>query len=190
MARARCFCGCGARATGLCTTRGAEGFADWLDFLLRPRHASLLSNDYPPETARQIGFMSWRFLRLACPGFDQAMPGLTTQDAVEAFVKQHSILGVVLRQENLRDDLKKLVSTQLASCIPRQAEALQWLLNSPPVNVSVADAGEAPLEPALLKRVLAREWVIYRQFYPDAMAAMLRDIGHEKRIEEGLHASG
>lgn len=164
--------------------KGAEGFSEWLDFVLSPRHAQLLSNDYRPEIARLVGFMSWRFLRLACPGIGQKALVIKEQYELEPFVENRQILGSVLRQEKLREDLEALASTRLASCIPQQVEALQWLRNSPLINTSSADTSGVSIQRALLNRVFEREWYLYRHFYPDAMTSTLSDIIDEKGIGE------
>lgn len=144
------------------------GFAAWLDFVLQPVNAPLLSDAYTPALARGLGFMSWRFLRLACAGFEQAAPTFATQDDLSRYVRQHYLLGAVLKQESLLDDLCALVQGRLAASFADPAAAVAWLAQAPRVNTSssAVDATADSLDGALRQKLMHRENSLYRNFYP------------------------
>lgn len=152
---------------------GPGGFAAWLDFIIRPRHATLLAQAYTPEVARWVGFMTWRFLRLACAGFEQAAPGFQSADDLAAYIKQHYALGAVLHQERLRRGLKALVQGPLAHAFADPGAALAWLQDAPRVNASRTKLQPEPLDAALLARLARREQLLYRQFYPQALPSSI-----------------
>ncbi len=154
---------------------GPEGFGAWLAFVLAPRNAPLLSSLYTPRIAKSIGFMTWRFLRLACFGFERAAPDLADAAALMDYVQKHYFMKTILKQENLTEDLRALVRGPLAHCISDLDAALEWLAQSPKVNASVAivDATSAPLDPALIERLVRKEGLLYRNFYPQVMAELL-----------------
>lgn len=145
---------------------GAAGFADWLAFVLEPWNAPFLDPAYTPDMARFMGLATWRFLRLACPGFQALAPTLSGLDALQSRVAPLYALGAVLKQEQLREGLATLTRTRLAHCIPDQEGAIEWLAQADRVNTSMAvvDGGEVPL--SLRALVFAKDALIYRNFYP------------------------
>jgi hypothetical protein len=147
---------------------GAAGFERWLRFLLKPENAPLLANAYTPQVAGWIGFMSWRFMRLACHGFEGAAGGIATTAQATDFIGKHFMLSHVLRQENLRGGLAQLVQGPLAASIKDVPAALQWLADARPVNASAQAAGvqALPVSQALRQRVRQREAILYNNYYP------------------------
>lgn len=150
---------------------GPAGFEPWLDFILRPANGPVLANAYTPAVARWIGFMSWRFMRLACHDFEVAAAGFTSTEDALAHIQKNYLLGQVLRQENLRAELTQLAQWPegpLAASLHDLPTALRWLAEAAPVNVSAAATAlqAMPLGEALRTRVLQREKFLYNNFYP------------------------
>jgi hypothetical protein len=147
--------------------KGADGFVGWLEFVLDERHSTLLSKAYTPRVARAMGFMSWRFLRLACAGFEAAVPTMPNAAALQAYMRDHYLLTGILHQESLREDLRKLIRGRLAGCINNPDAALAWLGEAPDINRSVSvESSSLPSLPAdLHARLLAKEAYLYRRFY-------------------------
>jgi hypothetical protein len=152
--------------------QGAQGFLNWLDFVIRHQHASLLSDAYTPKVAKLVGFMSWRFLRLACPGFEKAAPTLPDAKGLAAYAQTRNVLGAVLHQENLRDELKALLTGKLAAHFSDQSALCRWLDETPKINASQNAVDEVAVEGGLLVRVLLKEAILYRNFYPGALQAL------------------
>lgn len=149
---------------------GPAGFPDWLRFVLDPKNAAALSAGYTPALAKLTGFMSWRFLRLACLGFQQAAPGFTTRKELNDYVRTHVIVHAVLKQESLRKDLADLVKGPLATRIKDVPAALAWLEEAPKINTSesLTERDEVALDDEVRTLLLSRERALYRQFYPQA----------------------
>ena len=147
---------------------GPAGFERWLRFVLKPDNASVLANAYTPQVARWIGFMTWRFMRLACHGFEAAAGGFTTSAEARDFISKNFMLNHVLHQENLRAELAQLVQGPLAAGIKNLPAALQWLADAQPVNVSAmaANVQAQPVSQALRQRVHQREIILYKNYYP------------------------
>ena len=150
---------------------GPAGFEDWLKFVLQPRFGPVLANAYTPAVARWVGFMTWRFLRLACHGFEVAAAGFSTSEQAGAYIRQNYMLGRVLRQENLRAELAQLAQGPLSGYVKDMPAALQWLADSRPLNVSAAAAGvkAMPVSTALHERVVQCEKFTYQNFYPQLL---------------------
>lgn len=161
----------------------AQGFVNWLDFVIRPQHAPLLSDAYTPALAKLVGFMSWRFLRLACPGFEKAAPAFPDAQTLMAYVQTHTVLGAVLHQENLRDELKALLTGKLATHFPDQASLCRWLDETPKINASQNAVDDVAVEGGLLARVLRKEAILYRNFYPEVLQA-LRPLAERAIVQE------
>ena len=142
-----------------------EGFANWLGFVLNARHAPLLSDYYVESVAELVGFMSWRFLRLACPGFEKAAPNLKNMDELIRFVKQNYVLNAVLRQENLREDLRYLVQGQLRPYFTDHVGLSAWLDDTPAINASRINVSDAGLSEDLIERLQLKERFLYQNFY-------------------------
>lgn len=150
---------------------GAAGFPAWLRFVLDPLNAEFQDRAYRPEVARRVGFMTWRFLRLACFRFEVEAPRLNDAAAFGAYVRANMVADHVLRNESLRDELARLVSGPIAHCIGDPDAALAWIAETPDINASqFAAEVEAVEVGADLRRLLhQREAFIYRNFYPQAL---------------------
>ncbi len=162
--------------------QGPDGFADWLSFVLRPEHAPLLSERYRPHTARHMGLMTWRLLRLACPGFEEHALRISDPASLPQWIAQHWGLDFVVRQERLKEDLAALTRGALAGVIADPARALDWLSQAQPINASEADASHVSLPPVLVRQVQKREAFIYERFYPECLAT---PAGPELASEQG-----
>jgi len=149
---------------------GPEGFAEWLRFVFDPANAAALDKAYTPGLAQVVGFMSWRFLRLACAGFEGAAPAFTSRKELNEFMRTRFFMNAVLKQESLREDLGRLVQGPLAARMSNQQAALAWLEASPKINtsVSITDSDEVPIDNATREQLLGKERVLYRSFYPEA----------------------
>lgn len=148
----------------------AEGFDIWLRFVLDSRNARLLTRGYGNTIASLIGLMTWRFLRLACPGFESNAREFRSRSDIKEYIKTHYILGGVLRQENLRSGLIKLTEGPLSHALEPVPEALDWLRQAPKVNTSRASSkhvlGDISQETFQLLR--KKESFLYQSFYPKA----------------------
>jgi hypothetical protein len=113
--------------------------------------------------------MTWRFLRLACPGFEQTAPNLADRAALLDFIRKQYILNAVLRQETLNVDLGKIVRSKLAACFSDPPAAVAWLDAAPKINASQTDASAAQAPDELIRRVLRKEIILYQSFYPAIM---------------------
>lgn len=147
---------------------GPQGFKDWLDFLIHPQNAPLLAETYTPVVAKRIGFMSWRFLRLACPGFEKIAPVFPDQEALATYVKTRNVLSAVVHQENLVNELKTLLTGRLAEHFSDPIALCSWLDEHPKINASQSVVDEMAIGDSLLSRVLRKEIILYRNFYPEA----------------------
>lgn len=148
---------------------GLDGFTQWLDFMTRPNHSQLLDNSYTPSIAQKIGFMTWRFLRLACVNFQKSAPMFDDITKLSQYVKTHYVINTVLRQEKLTSDLKTLLQTQLAHCIKSQADLEKWLAEAPKINVSKLNIYNILIEDELMSRVQHKEFFLYKNFYRDQL---------------------
>lgn len=156
--------------------QGAQGFEGWLDFVIRPVNAPLLADAYTPAVAKLLGFMSWRFVRLACPGFEDAAKEFADVAAMKIYIDQHNVVNAVIRQECLNDDLKKLIQGKLAAYFPDQQAVLAWLDGAARVNASESSVNPSSLRPDLLARVLRKESILYQTFYPDEFKQLKQDL--------------
>jgi hypothetical protein len=155
---------------------GASGFEKWLDFVIRPKNAGFLANKYTPEIARAVGFMSYRFLRLACPDFEGASPTLTGPSDVTEYFTRENVLGAVLRQESLAEGLAALVSGRLSNCFGSIPEVLEWLGQPRRINASGGEMEGGVVSPELIGRILRREAFLFNHFYQDTAADFARGI--------------
>lgn len=152
---------------------GPRGFARWLDFVLQADHGPLLADAYTTRVATLIGLMTWRFLRLACPGFEADAQTLADSSALDDYVSAHNVLGAVLRQENLRDELKQAIKCHLLGAFADPDAARQWIDQSPPINASQnkLSTSDEQAEGPVMRLFMEKESMLYRAYYPDVFAA-------------------
>ncbi len=149
---------------------GAQGFSEWLRFVLDRRNAQALAGGYTLQQASAMGLMTWRFMRLAIFRFEQLGMGNPTMPAIRQHVQQHFFMNAVIRQESLRRSLAVLVRGPLASRLTDPQAAIQWLKAAPRINASTARVSdeEAPLDEPTLSLLFQKERYMYANFYPDA----------------------
>jgi len=143
---------------------GINGFSDWVLFIINPKHCNILHPNYSEEVANQFGFMTWRFLRLACYGFESTVRYLNPDERVD--LSERLIVNKVIKQETLREDLIDLVKNELLSCVSNADDALHWLRFSNNENESTKRNINA-IEPLILEKIKFKEAYIYRRFYKD-----------------------
>ncbi|MBC7605271.1 MAG: hypothetical protein H7255_21740 [Ramlibacter sp.] len=150
--------------------KGPEGFSHWLRFVLDDDHAQALGNGYSPASAQLMGLMTWRFYRLAVAGFEAAAPSFKTRKDVNVYTRDNFFMNAVLKQENLREELVKLVRGPLASRVTSVADAVAWIEAAPRINASASltENDEVPIDDEALQLVFSKERRLYRHFYPQA----------------------
>ena len=146
----------------------AKGFARWLEFVLDPENAGLMSNGYAEAAIAQImGLQTWRYLRLAVADADAQFASCERPDTVRDLYKAHKLSTFTVRHECFADDLCRLVEGPLQYAFPDPVRALDFARNGEPLNPSVrVDAGDARFRiPAALRcRLGEREWLLHEIF--------------------------
>jgi hypothetical protein len=155
---------------------GPLGFSDWLDFVHRPENAPLLADNYRQQTAEWLGFMTWRFLRLACPGFDNQINKTKDFKLLSDWIDHNWTLDSVVRQETIRDDMVMLTQGSLAHTIPYQSQAVKWLRQSKPINTSHTNANDIDPPASLLDKIYTLEAYIYQRFYTEDLSRTISDM--------------
>jgi hypothetical protein len=161
--------------------KGIAGFGDWLDFVLDAANASLIYPQRGVPLARDLGLMSFRFLRLAALGFEEAGAALQDKAAIRAFAERERLVDAVIRYESMVPELQQLVSGPLRHAFADLPAALAWLERTPPINPSKRrDAQEALALPEdLHKKLREREWYLYATHYaPAALTPQSRKDDH------------
>jgi hypothetical protein len=145
----------------------AEGFRDWLAFVLEPENAAIFGRAYAAHgggrTARLVGLQSFRFLRAALPATD-ALGQCADAGEIRALYARAKLPDVVLRNETLREDLCALLSGPLRYAIADLDAALAFVRDSPPINASNRVVDGSALDEALAKRLREREWFLCETF--------------------------
>ncbi len=144
-----------------------DGFTRWLTFILAPQNAPYLHPAYTPALASMLGFMSWRFLRLACLHFQKNALSISSGAQLATLIRTTYFMSTVLRQETLRADLAALVTHQLKHAIRDVPAALAWITHT--ANVNTSSASERPTSDfdtaATRELIAAREVFLYETFY-------------------------
>jgi hypothetical protein len=155
-------------------SNGIEGFGAWADFVLDPKHASLMHPKGYPAVSSQLGLVSFRYLRLAALHFEQHCCGLTSHAAIVDFFRAQQLVDAVIRYESLQHDLQALVEGPLRHAFADLSAALAWIAASPRINESTRrDRNARPvLAETLRQRLVEREWFLYQTHYA-AMAGEL-----------------
>lgn len=145
-----------------------KGFAQWLDFVLDPENAELMSNGYADVGIGEImGLQTWRYLRLAVADADTRFASCGGLDAVRDIYRAHKLPTFTVRHETFEDDLFRLVEGPLRYAFPDPGRALDYVRNGEPLNPSMrVDAGDVRFRvPAALRRRLGeREWLLREIF--------------------------
>jgi len=148
--------------------RGIEGFEAWLKFVLDANNSRLLTPGYGRAVSTHVGLVTYRLLRLACPGFATACERFSGAVDIRRHYEREKIVGAVIRYESLAEDLGKLVEGPLRHAITDVGAAQAWICGTPPINASNRRDRQTPpaLAPATLDLLRAREWFMYEIFYP------------------------
>ena len=141
-----------------------SGFDAWLSFIQKPEHSRLLHPKYTEAVARQFGFMTWRFLRLACCGFEDLAPVLNEADRLKT--AERLIVNKVIKTETLKDDLYELVSNELSPYIKKLKPALLWLNEAQHINASNVRSKDV-IRSLATEMIKSREAYLYNKFYLD-----------------------
>lgn len=152
---------------GALYAQGIDGFERWLAFVLDPANGALLSPRYAAPVAAQVGFVSYRFLRLACPGFEQACAAFRGKDDLCRFFERAQAVDRVIRYEALVDELSAVAQGPLQHAMTDVAAATDWIRSTPAINASSRrDRGRPPRLPESTRGALReREWFLYERFY-------------------------
>ncbi len=154
--------------------RDSDAFLGWLNFILQPENANLLADTYTSHISNMVGLITWRFLRLACPGFEKESLHLTDRQALFSYIKSKNVLRVVLRQEYLRNDLSRVLSKHLSAQFPDQTGLHEWIYGSPVINASSSRLADVKIPDALRLKLETKEAILYAHFYPDLLAEKSR----------------
>ena len=147
--------------------QGTQGFAAWLEFVLDAKHAALVFPGAGPALSGALGLQSWRFLRLATLGLEQAAATMDKPQAVRDYAREHMAVDRVVRYESMKEDLSELVQGPLAHAFGSPAGVVRWVEKSPRINASgtqaSSDLREIPQD--LRDRLVQREWYLYGTHY-------------------------
>lgn len=148
---------------------GIDGFGAWLEFVLDAVNAPLVYPQRGVSLARELGLMSFRFLRLATLGFEQAAASLQDKAAIRAFAERERLVDTVIRYESMVQELQELLKGPLRHAFAGLPAALDWLEQSPRINASTRRDGKqnVALPKLLLKKLHEREWYLYSTHYAD-----------------------
>jgi hypothetical protein len=126
-------------------------------------------------------------MRLACLGFDQSAAGLVKKNQVEAYFAKHFKMDAVVKNEDMHAALTEIVTGPLKHAFRKQEKTLAWLNKPQRINASVRrdktalspsqsetspskkQAPKQPISKALQKKLEAREWLLYQEYYPALM---------------------
>jgi hypothetical protein len=148
-----------------------SGFQQWLDLLLDPENAPLISpNGEAYPAANLVGFQSARVLQMAMRRSEKKLRGCQTADDVRNNYQKLNIVNYTIRNETLREDLAKLLDTHLRHAMKDAGAAIRFVRNAEPKMVSERvdhKHKHARLTPKRVARLREREWPMYEFFgYP------------------------
>ncbi|HEX3942953.1 MAG TPA: hypothetical protein VHW69_02590 [Rhizomicrobium sp.] len=145
-----------------------SGFQQWLDLLLEPENAPLLSaNGEAYPAANLVGFQSARVLQMAMQRSEKKLRACETPDDVRQSYKKLNIVNYTIRNENLRDDLAELLDTHLRHAMKDADAAIRFVRSAEPKMVSERvdhKYANARLTPKRAARLREREWPMYEFF--------------------------
>jgi hypothetical protein len=148
---------------------GMAGFAPWLEFVLDPDNAKMLYPKGCSAIAQQLGLVSFRFLRLACLGFEKQSSTLDSRQTIVDYADAHRITDAVIHYESMQQELLTIVKGPLQHAFADLPEAMAWIEASPRINASRRrDRQEGiDLSDELRARLVEREWYLYQTHYAD-----------------------
>ncbi|CAM3385227.1 hypothetical protein PANO111632_17070 [Paracoccus nototheniae] len=153
-----------------------EGFETFVEILLAPESARLLHDSFGPVARKfGIGLMTYRHLLLAMK-WPLATLKKLPRDQLHSAYPDLRIWRESLRQEHLTDDLRDLAARHPDLFDATAVEA--FLAPRPKINPSARGAElSTDLSKPLMARLLERESLVYKTFYPEALAAHRARIG-------------
>jgi len=147
-----------------------DGFRTWLKFVLNPENAGIIDPQYGSDTqhnlCRLLGYLSYRAILMTMPNAKGVLDNCADRDAIREAYRSNTLIGYVVRFENLREDLMELLRTRLKDDMTNLEEALDYVRHEEPHNPSqrIDLAGRSPLGKGLASRLGRREWFIYETF--------------------------
>lgn len=149
----------------------AQGFAAWLNFVLKPGHAKALRDGFDTiadgRLAGLIGPQSYRYLRLAVPDSQNLLAACDSVEDIRALHDSHKVADFVVRHERFADDLAALLKGPLRHAMRDLDAALAHLRAAKPMNASVRVDAKEPgfaIPVALRRKIRRREWLLYEAF--------------------------
>lgn len=152
-----------------------EGFETFVEILLAPESAHLLHDSFAPVARKfGIGLMTYRHLLLAVK-WPLATLKKLPRDQLDAAYPRLKLWSESLRQEQLTQDLRDLAARHPDLFDADAVEA--FLAPRPQINPSARGADlSTDLSRPLMTRLVQREALLYRSFYPQALADHLARI--------------
>ena len=153
------------KSSGRADLYHADGFDDWMRFILDAANSKVLGEGYADVAGLGIGFQTWRFLALSLvnPSERLLQSGV---ESVNDIYRQHNIASVYLRNESLNADLReRLVSVHPDLFDLEKAEAM--LSKGDRVNASTTQIARTKLPPDINEVFLRKEAFLLDQFYPN-----------------------
>ena len=149
----------------------ADGFAEWLDFLLDPKNAPTFNRKYGADAPFDcLGLLSNRLLFMTVPRFKNKVKKSklqNPQDIRELFARRH-IFDDYVRTENLSGDLFAFLHRHAGRLRLRQSltTADDLIARVPVLNASRKAKGlhAESVPDDLRQRVREREWLLYETF--------------------------
>lgn len=155
--------------------RGPEGFPDWVDFVTEPKNAQKLDPRYAKTAPSVFGFMTFRYLFLALPDPLRATRELSSRTELRDVYAVKSCVSGHVRTEFLSEDLAALCNAELRPFLKNPKKAEAFLRRDDRSNTSKA-ARITSVDPAIVKKIRAREWFLYETLGYSALTGEPSDI--------------
>lgn len=145
-------------------TGAYDSFETFVQFCLDENNARFLGYGFNPDIARQIGFMSFRYMKISLQfpmrniktKLENAKPLLSLE---KNFIFDH-----LIKNENLNDELLDL-STNIKPEFFDQQKSKEFLENTPPVNASKTESSSVDVDhDAVLKLIAEKEHLLLKKY--------------------------
>lgn len=134
-----------------------SSFDQFVDFVLQPRNAALLGFDYNERIAQEIGFMSFRYLKLSLQHPMKQIQSQIAADKPITDLRMNFITRYVLKNEHLNEELSKL-SLQWLPDFFYSDKAIEFLKSAEKINASSTPPNCISLKsPEILTSMLLKE---------------------------------
>lgn len=120
-----------------------SSFPCFVDFMLNPRNAPLLGEGFNERLAEQMGFMSFRFLRLSLRFPNRQIRKSLRRGDRLLDLQSNFITDLEIKNEELTIGLLNLATKTLPECFD-QGEVLRFLSGAPRVNASSTPESSVP----------------------------------------------